>query len=180
MSEESVRLRGSAPRVGWPVRAVAVGAGLLIGSLWLHRVEPQSKEDFYGIYGGRLGIPASVPEHASLDPLPGWFFPISSAGQVLLAWVAWRLANVLRLRPDLVASDNQFAAKTAGCAVALVLWILGTVVLSPGVTDPWVDEAGPFTRLAGTWVAAIATAITAGALLVIAARVRHLPKGQSP
>jgi hypothetical protein len=150
-----------------------VGAGVLVASLWLHRVQPQSKEDFYSIYGGRLGIPGSIPEDAALDALPGWFFPVSAAGQVLLAWIAWRLADVVRLRPDLVASDEQFAVKSAGCAVALVLWTLGTVVLFPGVLDPWVDQAGPFTRLAGTWVAAIATAVTAGALLLIAARSRR-------
>ena len=147
---------------------VAVGAGVLVATLWLHRVKPQSYEDFYGVYGGRLGIPKSIPEDGALAGLPGWFFPVSAAGQMLLAWLAWRLAEVARLRPDLLTDDASFPAKAAGCAVALILWVLGTVVLYPGVLDPWVDEAGPFTRLAGTWVAATATGVTAAALLALA------------
>jgi hypothetical protein len=108
---------------------VAVGAGVLVASLWLHRVKPQSYEDFYGVYGGRLGIPKSIPENAALVGLPGWFFPVSAAGQMLLAWLAWRLAEAARLRPDLLAKDENFTAKAVACAVALILWVLGTVVL---------------------------------------------------
>jgi hypothetical protein len=151
---------------------VAVGAGVLVASLWLHQVKPQSFEDFYGVYGGRLGIPESIPEDAALVGLPGWFFPVSAAGQMLLAWLAWRLADVARLRPDRLAEDGDFTAKAAGCAVALILWVLGAVVLFPGVLDPWVDEAGPFTRLGGTWVAAIAAGVTAAALLALAGQAR--------
>jgi hypothetical protein len=164
--------RGGARGMVWPARAVTVGAGVLVASLWLQRVRPLSYEDFYGVYGGRLGIPRSIPEDRALDGLPGWFFPVSAAGQVLLACLAWRLAMVFRLRPDMVTSDEAFAVKAAGCASALVLWTLGTVVLYPGVLDPWVDQAGPFTRLAGTWVAAAAAFVTATALLVTAARAR--------
>jgi hypothetical protein len=147
---------------------VAAGAGVLVATLWLHRVKAQSYEDFYGVYGGRLGIPKSIPEDPALAGLPGWFFPVSAAGQMLLAWFAWRLAAVARLRPDLLAAGAGYRARATGCAVALVLWVLGTVVLYPGVLDPWVDEAGPFTRLTGTWVAATATGVTAAALMALA------------
>src|SRR3954447_8683411 len=98
MTARPAQSRGGAQRVGWPASAVAVGAGVLVASLWLHRVEPQSYEDFYSVYGGRLGIPESIPEDPALDGLPGWFFPVSAAGQVLLACAAWRLALVVRLR----------------------------------------------------------------------------------
>jgi hypothetical protein len=162
----------------WPARAVAAGAAVLVASLWLHRVEPQSYEDFYSVYGGRLGIPESIPEGRSLDGLPGWFFPISAAGQVLLAAVAWSLALVVSLRPDVAAGDANFAAKAAGCGIALGLWTLGSVVLYPGVLDPWVDEAGPFTRLPGTWVAAAAGWVTAAALLAIAAGSQSVRRGR--
>ena len=57
MTAEPAQAGGNGLRIGWSARAVAVGAGVLVASLWLYRVEPQSKEDFYSIYGGRLGIP---------------------------------------------------------------------------------------------------------------------------
>lgn len=110
---------------------------------------------------------ASASRHAP----DGWFFPISVAGQVA---VAWSLALIVRLRPGVAAGDANFAAKAAGCGIALGLWTLGSVVLYPGVLDPWVDEAGPFTRLPGTWVAAAAGWVTAAALLAIAARSRSV------
>jgi hypothetical protein len=130
---------------------VTVGAAALVASLWLPRVEAESFEDFYGTYGGRLGIPDEIPEGAGLPTLPGWFFAVPAAGQVALAWlatyVAWRPAP-------------RAALPTAG---ALVLWVLGAVVLFPGLDAP------PFEGLFGRWVAAAATAVT-GAGLAVRAR----------
>ncbi len=145
--------------VGRPSRAAAtlivVGAAVLVASLWLPRVRPESFEDFYGTYGGRLGIPTGIPDDPELDPLPGWFFPIPAAGQVVLAW----LASYVALRPDRGAA--------IATAVAIVLWVLGAVVLFPGLDAP------PFERLAGTWVAAAAAAVTALGLLALGSRRRH-------
>src|SRR3954454_15869830 len=124
--------RGGPQRVGWPASAVSLGTVVLVASLWLHRVRARSFEDFYSIYGGRLGIPDSIPPNAALSGLPGWFFPVSAAGQVLFAYLAWRLAYIARLRPDLAAGDELFAFKSTTCALGLVLWTLGTVVLFPG------------------------------------------------
>jgi hypothetical protein len=72
-----VRARGA----GWPASLVSLGAGAVVASLWLHRAEPQSFEDFYSVYGGHLGIPDSVPQGAQIDPLPGWFFPLTALGK---------------------------------------------------------------------------------------------------
>jgi hypothetical protein len=58
------------------------------------------------------------------------------------------------------------------CALSLVLWTLGAVVLFPGQLDPWVGNAGPFTRLAGTWIALAAAIMTAIGLAAVAARTR--------
>jgi hypothetical protein len=121
-----------------------------VASLWLPRVEAESFEDFYGTYGGRLGIHDEIPEDAELPRLPGWFFPVPAAGQVALAW----LATYVAWRP---APGAAIAT-----AVGLVLWVLGAVVLFPGLDAP------PFERLAGTWVAAAATAVTAAGLAVLA------------
>lgn len=151
--------------------AVSLGAGVLVAGLWLPRVEAESLEDFYSVYGGRLGIPESIPAGTPLSGLPGWFFPVSAAGQVLLAGLAWRLAFVARLRPDLAADDELFAFKCTACAVALVLWTLTTVVLFPGEIDT-AGATGPFERLPGTWVAAAATGVAAAGLLAIASRAR--------
>jgi hypothetical protein len=176
---------GRSPASVWPASVVSVGAGLMVASLWLQRVTPQSFEDFYSIYGGRLGIPDSIPPNAYLDPLPGWFFPLAAAGQVLFAALAWRIAILARLRPDLAAADDGFTAKAVACALALLLWTLGAVVLYPGVVDPWVDQAGPFSRLTGTWIALAAAVMTALGLFAIAvnnrrARTDGSRRGRSP
>ena len=151
-----------ATRVGRPGRAFAVltalGAAVLVASLWLPRIKPESFEDFYGTYGGRLGIPEEIPEDAELADLPGWFFPVPAAGQVILAW----LATYVALRPECV---NLGAA--VATAIALVLWVLGAVVLFPGLDAP------PFERLAGTWVAAAGAAVTAAGLLALGNRRQH-------
>src|SRR4051812_14387465 len=138
----------SSPRVRWATSVVAFGAVILVASLWLHRVRAESFEDFYSVYGGRLGIPESIPPNAALNGLPGWFFPVSAAGQVLFAGLAWRLAYIARLRPDLAAGDELFAFKSTTCALGLVLWTLGTVVLFPGEIDT-AGATGPFDRLPG-------------------------------
>jgi hypothetical protein len=156
------------PYVTTAALVAVAGAIALIASLWLDRVRARSFEDFYGVYGGRLGIPEAVPEDPRLDPLPGWFFPISAAGQVVLALIAWQLAEVARLRPAVLAQRNGYDAAVVACAGVLVLWVLGTVVLYPGVVDPWLDQDGPFTRLAGTWLAAAAAVVTAAGLVGLA------------
>jgi hypothetical protein len=38
----------------------ALGAAVLVASLWLPRVRAVSFEDFYDTYGGRLGIPEAI------------------------------------------------------------------------------------------------------------------------
>jgi hypothetical protein len=54
-----------------------------------------------------------------------------------------------------------------------VLWTLGAVVLFPDALDPWVAQSGPFTRLAGTWIALAAAVMTALGLLAIAVQARR-------
>src|SRR4051812_43833184 len=56
----------------------------------------------------RLGIPESIPEDAALAGLPGWFFPASAAGQMVLAWLACWLAEVARVRPAVRGDDTAF------------------------------------------------------------------------
>jgi hypothetical protein len=161
-SEEIVR------RAQWLAWCVTVGAVVLVASLWLPRVQLSSFEDFYGEFGGRLGIPNQIPPDARLDGLPGWFFPVPAAGQVLLAWLAWRLAITVHLRPDACVRDRAFPAKAAAVALALAAWILGTVVLYPGLDAPSMD------RLAGTWIAAAAGSAAALGLLALATyTLRH-------
>lgn len=164
---------GRGARFRWPVAAVSLGAGVLVASLWLHRVEPESFEDFYSIYGGRLGIPDSIPSDTPLSGLPGWFFSVSAAGQVLFAFLAWRLAYTVRLRPDLAAADETFTFKCTTCALAMALWTLLTVVLFPGEIDT-AGDSGPFDRLPGTWVAATATGIAAAGLLALSHGLREI------
>jgi hypothetical protein len=160
----------------WLALVVMVGAGVLVASLWLPRAELSSFEDFYGTYGGRLGIPEGIPADARLDGLPGWFFPVPAAGQLLLAGLAWQLALVVRLRPDRVIDDRAFPLKAAAVGSALILWILGAVVFYPGLDAPSMD------RLAGTWVAAGSGGTAGAVLLGLAAdtvRERRSQSGQA-
>jgi len=155
-----------ARRAQWLAWWVTGGAVVLVASLWLPRVQLSSFEDFYGAFGGRIGIPDEIPSQPRLDGLPGWFFPVPAAGQVLLSWLAWRLAITVRLRPEVCADDRAFPAKASAVALALAVWILGTVVLYPGLDAPSMD------RLAGTWIATAAGAVAAAGLLALAVYTR--------
>jgi hypothetical protein len=157
----------------WLSLVVMVGAGVLVASLWLPRVELSSFEDFYGAYGGRLGIPEEIPADPRLDGLPGWFFPVPAAGQLLLAWLASLFALVVRLRPERVIDDRASPLKAAAIGSALILWILGAVVFFPGLDAP------PMDRLVGTWIAAGSGGVAGVALLALAADAMREQRAQS-
>ena len=148
-----------------------LGAGVLVASMWLDRVKPVSFEDYYGTYGGRLGIPKEIPQDRELAGLPGWFFAVPAAGQVLLAALAARVAMIARLRPERLAASGALGVQAAVIGCVLALWVLGAVVLFPGLDAP------PFERLAGTWVAAGSAAAAVIGLAGLAATSRSLRRG---
>jgi hypothetical protein len=159
-------------RARWLGALTVLGVGVLVASLWLHRVKPVSFEDYYGTYAGRLGIPAEIPQDARLPGLPGWFFAVPAAGQVVLAALAARVAMVARLRPERLTASRDLGIEALTIACVLALWVLGAVVLFPGLDAP------PFERLAGTWVAAGGAAAAAVGLVGLAATswsLRHAP-----
>jgi hypothetical protein len=121
---------------------------------------PRVFEDFYGTYGGALGIPSEVPEGADLPGLPGWFFLVPAAGQLVLAWLALRIGLVARVRPELLRTDDAF--EPLGVALLIAGWTVDAVVAFPRLDGP------PFRRLFGTWVAVSAAVLMCVGLVGLA------------
>jgi hypothetical protein len=70
---------------------------------------------------------------------------------------------IARLRPQRLVASGALGVQAAVIGCVLALWVLGAVVLFPGLDAP------PFERLAGTWVAAAGAAAAVVGLLGLAA-----------
>jgi hypothetical protein len=145
-----------------PIAWVTVASALLLlASMFLPRVRPESGEDFFQTYYHGDGPPPSMEELPTVD---AWFFTVPALGALVLVLAGLGVAGTALLRHDLAP---RLARPAAWTATMLALWTLLTTVLFPGLDAP------PFERLPATWLASAAALATSTGLAVIASLSRR-------